>query len=105
MAITSAYFLEGRNTGDPDVLAEIATHHDFSFDETKHAVESPVELEKTRYEIDAVVAKGIRSVPQFVIQGSATVKGCPSEQELIGSIRDAVSVSSETGCAEGLYSR
>jgi predicted DsbA family dithiol-disulfide isomerase len=47
---------------------------------------------------------GIRSVPQFVIQGGATIKGCPSEGELISAIRDAVSVSTNAGCAEGVCS-
>lgn len=68
-ALITAYFLEGRNINDPDILADIASQHGFERDEVLHLVTSAAQREATRHEAATSARRGVRSVPTFVLNG------------------------------------
>jgi predicted DsbA family dithiol-disulfide isomerase len=74
-ALFVAYFVEGRDIGDDDVLVGLAAKHGFSEDEARALVGDPRELEATRREAAHAAAEGIRGVPFFVFGGKLAVSG------------------------------
>jgi len=62
-ALFEAYFLEGRDIGDPGVLGDIAASHGFDRDEAIGLATDPAKLASTRAEAAAAEARGIRGVP------------------------------------------
>lgn len=66
-ALLEAYFLEGRDVGSVDVLAEIAAAHGFTKDEARALVGDEAELRETRAEAASVAEQGVSGVPFFVI--------------------------------------
>lgn len=82
-AIAWAYFIEQRNTGDDEVLAEIAARHGYSRAEALQVMRDPDELGITHdLAIDAM-QQGIRGVPFFVFDGRFALSGC-QPQEVFG---------------------
>ncbi|WP_165191628.1 DsbA family oxidoreductase [Caulobacter soli] len=71
-ALASAYFLEQRNIGDLDVLADIASAHGFTRQEARAAVSSPDQIAVTRQAAAASKAAGVKSVPHLVVNGVVT---------------------------------
>ncbi len=70
-----AYFLEGKDVGQPDRLAELAAPLGFEPAETKAILADAKELERTRQEAAAMSAEGISGVPFFVFGGRLAVSG------------------------------
>jgi predicted DsbA family dithiol-disulfide isomerase len=66
-ALLEAYFLEGRDVGSVDVLAEIAAAHGFTKDEARALVGDEAELRETRAKATSVAEQGVSGVPFFVI--------------------------------------
>jgi predicted DsbA family dithiol-disulfide isomerase len=77
-ALLDAYFLEGRDVGSADVLAEIASAHGFDADEARAIVRDDGELRRTREEAASAAAQGISGVPFFVIGGRLAFSGAQS---------------------------
>jgi len=65
-ALLDAYFLEGRDIGNLDVLVELASAHGFEADAARALLRDEAELKATRAEAAAVAAQGISGVPFFV---------------------------------------
>ena len=65
-ALLDAYFLEGRDIGNLDVLVELASAHGFDADAARALLRDEAELKATRAEAAAVAAQGISGVPFFV---------------------------------------
>lgn len=66
-ALLDAYFLEGRDVGDVDVLVEIASAHGFEPDEARALVRDDAELRATREVAASMAAQGIDGVPFFIV--------------------------------------
>lgn len=66
-ALLEAYFLEGRDVGSVDVLAEIAAKHGFTDEEARALVTNPTELAETRAAAAEVAEQGVSGVPFFVV--------------------------------------
>ncbi|MDB6062648.1 MAG: oxidoreductase [Verrucomicrobiaceae bacterium] len=81
-AFSDAYFMQTLNVGDVEVLSGIAADFDFEREEARRLVSDPAELAETQREVAAVSAKGIRSVPHFIINGEIPLNGSPSEDAL-----------------------
>jgi predicted DsbA family dithiol-disulfide isomerase len=91
-ALFDAYFLEGRDIGDRATLVELAAAHGFSADESSAILDDPAESAKTRELAAGAVAKGVRGVPHFVIDGRFVVSGAQAPavfRAAIAKARDA----------------
>ena len=92
VAITEAYFLDGKNIGDVDVLADIAGGFGFERAEAARLALDPAELAATRLDVSKATETGISSVPHFIINDDLILNGSPTEQSLADAIRHACSV-------------
>ncbi len=66
-ALLEAYFLEGRDVGDVDVLVDIASAHGFDADEARALLRDDAELRRTRALAAEMSAQGIDGVPFFIV--------------------------------------
>ena len=87
MALMNANFHEARNISNKDVLAEIAARHGFTAEEARAILADPAEQAETERQTAASRAKGVRSVPTFVIGGAAMGGG--SEDDIAAAIAQA----------------
>ncbi len=85
-ALYAAYFLEGRDVGDPAALAEIAARHGFTADEAARLAADPAELEATRREVESVAAQGVTGVPFFIFDDRLAASGAQPVEVLRGAI-------------------
>jgi predicted DsbA family dithiol-disulfide isomerase len=90
VAISHAYFLESRNIADLDVLGQIASGYGFTADEAAKLAADPAEQAITDQAAADAAAQGVRSVPHFVFNGSVTLNGGRSEDELAAAIDQAL---------------
>jgi len=74
-ALFEANFLEGRDIGAIDVLADIAQKHGFDRDEAIRIIEDESELDQARKEARESAGAGIGGVPFFVFAGRFAVSG------------------------------
>lgn len=78
-ALFVAYFSEGKNIGDPEVLVGIATQHGFTEDEARSLVTDEAARAKVRSEALGQPSRGVTGVPHFVIDGRYAVPGAQDE--------------------------
>ena len=81
-AMFVANFVDAKNIGDVDVLAQIASHHGFSPQEVKTLLASTSQAAQTRAEIAEASRQGIRGVPFFVFNQQLAVSGAQPERVL-----------------------
>ena len=74
-ALFQAYFLEGRDIGEVDVLAAIAAEHGLDADEARRVVTDEAELAATKKEATEASAQGITGVPFFILGGRLALSG------------------------------
>ena len=70
-----AYFTDGRNVGDPDVLVELATRVGFDGAEVESFLASDEGSAEVRADLEIAAASEITGVPTFVFDGRWTVPG------------------------------
>lgn len=85
-ALYSAYFLEGRDVGDVDVLASIASAHGFTQQEAARLAADPAELAATRREVESVASQGVTGVPFFIFDERLAASGAQPVEVLRGAI-------------------
>lgn len=90
-ALLDAYFLEGRDVGDADVLAEIAGAHGFDADEARALVRDDEELRATRAAAAAMASQGIDGVPFFILDRRLALSGAQPVETMVAAIRRAAS--------------
>jgi predicted DsbA family dithiol-disulfide isomerase len=81
-AFFRAYFLEGKDVGNTDVLAGIAAQHGFDSEEARRLAMDGDELAATRAEAEQIRARGISGVPFFVFGGAVGVSGAQTPEVL-----------------------
>ncbi|HHX6879239.1 dithiol-disulfide isomerase involved in polyketide biosynthesis [Acinetobacter baumannii] len=91
VAITDAYFLDVKNIGDAEVLADIATKFGFAHDEAVAIARSPAWHKRVDEEAARGADAGVRSVPHFVFDGKIAINGGRSEEEIAAAIQEATS--------------
>jgi predicted DsbA family dithiol-disulfide isomerase len=91
-ALFQAYFLEGKDIGDPLVLGDLAAAHGFERDDAIRLATDASELARTRAEASAAAARGITGVPFFVFGGRVGVNGAQSAEVLRGAIGKALTM-------------
>src|SRR5262249_8639560 len=77
-ALFSAYFLEGKDIGDDDVLVQIATQHGMTRETVLALVSDEKELAATRAEALAASRQGITGVPFTILNRALAVSGAQS---------------------------
>lgn len=90
-ALFDAYFVAGRDVGDPEVLAELAADHGFARDEALALVADERERARTRAECVEAQESGVRAVPFFVFDQRLAVSGAQSPEVLRAAIERALS--------------
>lgn len=74
-AIANQYFLKGRNTSDPEVLADIAVEHGFDRAEVLRLVTDEAELAETHRLAADAAGQGIQGVPFFIFNNAVAFSG------------------------------
>jgi predicted DsbA family dithiol-disulfide isomerase len=74
-ALFEAYFLAGRDVGDPPVLTDIAGEHGFDAGEVTRVLGDEDEQAATRREARAAAEAGVSGVPFFIFGGRFAVGG------------------------------
>lgn len=74
-ALFGAYFLEGLDVGNADVLVLLAAAHGFTRAEAETLIGDPAELAVTRDEAKAAAQQGIDGVPFFVLGERLAIPG------------------------------
>ncbi len=88
--IFTAYFLDGRNIADRNVLVDIAVSHGFTKAETHAILDDVGERRRTRDEADQSTRSGVRGVPHYVINGREAVSGAQVPSVFHGAIDRAL---------------
>ena len=70
-ALATAYFIDGLNIGDVEILSGIAEKFGFDRHQIRRQLASTVELDETRRAAAISASRGVRSVPHVVIDGQA----------------------------------
>ncbi len=84
-----AYFAQGRDIGDLDVLAAIGAEEGLDRDETRRYLESSQDVERIRQEDEIARKMGIQAVPTFIFNRKYAVPGAqdpPVFLEVFGKI-------------------
>jgi len=80
--LTRAFFADGANIGDIEVLTGIAARSGMDASRTREELTGDAAVSEVREAIDAARGLGISAVPSFVIDGTYLVKGAQQEQVL-----------------------
>lgn len=88
-ALFTAFFEEGRDVGDPEVLGDIAEEVGLDRDAVMERLDSDADRDAIREEIERAAAIGIRGVPFFIFAGKIGVSGAEAP-EVIAKALDAV---------------
>ena len=78
-AVFAALWVEGRDVGDPDVLADLAADVGLDPEEVRAAIENEDEREGLREAFTEAQARGITGVPTFVYDGHAARGSVPPD--------------------------
>jgi predicted DsbA family dithiol-disulfide isomerase len=70
-----AYFQQGRDVGDPQVLAAVAGEAGLDADEAARMLDSSDEADKVKQELSLAQSAGITGVPCFVLAGRFAIPG------------------------------
>ena len=82
-AIFDAYFLEGRDIGEPDTLARIADAAGMDHDDTLEFLESDRDTETILAEDELARRLGVNGVPCFIVNRKYAVSGAQSPEVLV----------------------
>ncbi len=87
-ALQRAYFNEGRNVADLNVLAAIATAAGMDRDETLRRLQSSEGLAETRQEIENAYRLGVTGVPFFIFADRYPLSGAQPAETILAVMRD-----------------
>lgn len=88
-ALFKAYFTEGKNTADHDVLTELAISIGLNADEVKQVLASNTYAEDVNRDIYESQQVGVRGVPFFVLGGKYAVSGAQPSETFLGALNQA----------------
>ena len=83
----AAYFIEGRDIGDPDVLVEIAATAGMDGPLTAELLATDADIDLVRREIDLAHQYGVEGVPAFIFADRFIVMGAQSAELLSNAVR------------------
>ena len=85
--LLAAYFHDGLNIGDPDVLADCAAEVGFDRDEVYEFLASGRGTDDVRAELDVASDNGITAVPTYVINGRWAIPGAQEPETFAQVLR------------------
>lgn len=88
-ALFHAYFLEGRDIGNVDVLTQLAVAHGLTSEEAATVLADEAAIEATRSEAADFAAQGIGGVPFTIFEGKLAVSGAQSVEVFRQAITQA----------------
>jgi predicted DsbA family dithiol-disulfide isomerase len=74
-ALYTAYFLDGEDVGQPEVLVTLAAAHGFEPDEARRLLDDPAEQQATMAEASQAARAGVSGVPFFIFGGKVAFSG------------------------------
>lgn len=84
-----AFFVEGRDIGDRDVLADIAAEHGIDRPAAAAHLASGEDVDLVAGEIDMAHRIGVQGVPFFIFAGKLAVSGAEAPEVLAGAMAQA----------------
>jgi len=81
-ALFRTYFVEGRNIGDPDVLADIGAANGMNRGDLAGRLGSAEDRDAVRREIEAAQGIGVTGVPTFILAGRYALVGAQPAAEI-----------------------
>ena len=88
-ALFRAYFLEGKNIGDPKTLAHVAVEAGLDRTETEEFLASDKGVTEVKMEEAVGRRLGISGVPYFVINGTVAISGAQPSDIIVSAIGQA----------------
>jgi predicted DsbA family dithiol-disulfide isomerase len=89
-ALFKAYFEDGRDIGDSDILAHIAASVGMDGDGVKRLLETDTDTDSVMQEIAEAGRIGVTGVPFFILASRLAVSGAQPANILIDAIRQAM---------------
>jgi len=86
-ALFRAYFVEGRDIGDPVALADIAAANCIDRSDIAAKLASSEDRDAVRQEIDAAQRIGITGVPTFILAGRYALVGAQPAEEIAAALQ------------------
>ena len=85
-----AYFVEGRDIGDDDVLCDIAARHSLDAANVRLWLEDDLDRDSIAHEIQSAQNMGINGVPFFIIDGKFGLSGAQPTEQIVLAIKKAL---------------
>ena len=92
----AAHFAEGRNVGDPEVLAALAVEVGMSADVAREYFDTDQGTREVREEITAAQRLGVSAVPTYVFDDKYVVEGAQSSELFLQALNSVAEQSSAT---------
>ena len=91
-ALFRAFFLEGQNIGDHDVLTRIASNAGMDGPLVRELLASDRDKAETQAEIEMAQRMGVTGVPCFVLADKYAVQGAQDATTLVNAIREVAAM-------------
>ena len=85
----SAYFTEGKNINDMDVLSQLGEEIGLSMEETKEVLYSSQFTNEVKKDIETAQLLGISGIPHFRIDGEFYISGAQDVSSFLDTLRQA----------------
>jgi predicted DsbA family dithiol-disulfide isomerase len=85
--LMQAYFRDGLNIGDPDVLADLAAEVGFDRDEILRFLDSDRGVAEVRADLELAADLGVTAVPTFVVNGHWAIPGAQDPDTFVQVLR------------------
>ena len=103
--LLQAYFHDGLDIGDPDVLATCAAEVGFDHDAVRQFLDSDDGMHQVRDDIEQAIEYGITGVPAFVINGRWSIPGAQDTDTFVNvfrQLKDRIVVESAPVCEDDI---
>jgi predicted DsbA family dithiol-disulfide isomerase len=100
-----AYFHDGLDIGDPDVLAGCAAELGFERDAVAELLDSSTGVDEVRADIEQAAELGITAVPTYVVNGQWAIPGAQDTETFVAVLRnlhDRIQVESAPACEDDI---
>jgi len=85
-----AYFVEGRDIGDSQVLADIAARHGLDGEIVSDWLADDHDRAAIEHEVQSAQRMGIQGVPFFIIDGKYGLSGAQPAEQIVQTLRTAL---------------